>query len=63
MFAECNKDISNLIINETHLIKKHQICCLEKLSSRKMHNMQLILKVEKPNAQTYFQIYILYIDV
>ena len=27
--------------------------CLEKLNSRQLYNMQLILKVEKPSAQTY----------
>ena len=31
---------SDLIINEHHLIKKHQIYCLEKLSSRERYNMQ-----------------------
>ena len=37
------------------MIKKHQIYCLEKLNSRELYNMQLILKVEKPTSQTYFQ--------
>ena len=55
MFLECGNNISNLIINEHHLIKKHQIFCLEKLISRQLYNMQLILNVEKPTAQTYFQ--------
>ena len=34
IFYECGNNVSNLIINENHLIKKHQIYCLEKLSSR-----------------------------
>ena len=42
------------MINEHHLIKKYQIYCLEKLNSRELYNMQLILKVENPTAQTYF---------
>ena len=54
MFLESRNSISDLIINEHQLIKKHQIYCLEKLNSRKLYHMQLILKVEKPTAQTYF---------
>ena len=34
---------------------KHQIYCLENLNSKELYNMQLILKVEKPTAQTYFE--------
>ena len=75
MFLECGDDISNLIINEHHLIKKHQIYCFEKLKSRELYNMQFVLNVEKPTAQTYFEknfqnpelkwkdIYIPYLDV
>ena len=29
IFVECGSSINNLIINEHHLIKKHQIYCLE----------------------------------
>ena len=36
-------NLSNFIINKHHLIKKHQIYCLEKLISREIYNMQLIL--------------------
>ena len=52
---DCGDNISDLIINEHHLIKKHQIYCLEKLNSRGLYNMQLLLNVEKPTAQTYFE--------
>ena len=55
MFLEYGNNIIDLIINEHHLIKKHQIYCLEKLNSRELYNMQLILKVEKPTFQTYFE--------
>ena len=55
IFLECGSNISDLIINEHLLIKKHQIYCLGKLNSRELYNMQLILKVEKPTAQTYFE--------
>ena len=74
MFLECGNNINDLIIKEHQLIKKHQIYCLEKLNSRELYNMQLILKVEKPIAQTYFEeifktpnwngkIYIPYLDM
>ena len=53
IFLECGNNISNLIINEHHLIKERQIYCLEKLNSRELYNMQLILIAEKPTAQKY----------
>ena len=53
MFSECGIIISDLIIDEHLLIKKRQIYCLEKLNSRELHNMQLLLKLEKATFQTY----------
>ena len=50
MFLECGNNIIDIIINEHHLIKKHQICCLEKLNSREHYNVQLILSVEELTA-------------
>ena len=50
----CCSNINNLIINEGHLIKKQQIYCLQKINSRELCDMQLILKQETPTAQTYF---------
>ena len=55
MFLECGNNISDLIINEYNLIKKHKFYCLEELNKRELCNMQLIPKVEKPTAQTYFE--------
>ena len=55
MFLEYGNNIIDLIVNEHHLIKKHQIYWLEKLNSRELYNMQLILKVEQTTAQTYFE--------
>ena len=43
IFLECANNISNVIINKHHLIKKHQIYCLEKVNSGEICNMQLIL--------------------
>ena len=37
------------------VIKKIIFNFLEKLNSRELYNMQLILKVEKPTAKTYFE--------
>ena len=54
MFLECGNNISDLIINEHYLIKKHQICCLESLNSIELFNVQLTPSVEKLTAQTYF---------
>ena len=53
MVLEYGNNTNDLIIKKHHLIKKHQVYCLEKLNSRELYNMQLILKVEKPTAQTY----------
>ena len=39
MFSERGNNISNIIINKHHLIKKHQIYCLEKLSSKELYSM------------------------
>ena len=55
MFLEHEDNIRDLIINELHLIKKHQIYCLEKQNSRELYNMQLLFNVEKATAQTYFE--------
>ena len=75
MFLMCGDNSSDLIINKHHLIKKHQIYCLEKLNSREPYNMQLILNVEKPTTAQIIsrknfktlnwngKIYIPYLDV
>ena len=55
IFLECGNNLSNLKINEHHLIKKIIFNFLEKLNSRELYNMQLILKVEKLTAKTYFE--------
>ena len=55
MFLEFGDNISDFIINERYLIKKHQIYCLQKLNSRELYKLQLMLSVEKPTAQTYFE--------
>ena len=54
MFLECGDIISDLINDKRHLIKKHQIFCLEKLSSRELYNMLLILNIEQPTDRICF---------
>ena len=58
-FGECGNNISDFIFNEHHLIRKHQIYYLEKLNSRELYNMKLILKVEKPTTQPTYIFFIL----
>ena len=55
LFLVCGNNINNLLIKEHHLIKKHQIYCLEKVNSRELYNTKLILRVEKPIAQAHFE--------
>ena len=52
---KCFKSVVNLIINEHPLIEKHHVYCLEKVNSWELYNIQLILQVEKPTSQTYFE--------
>ena len=47
-------NLSNFIINKHHLIKKHQIYCLEKLISREIYNMQLILSTAQIDFEKDF---------
>ena len=57
MLLECGNNISYLINNKHHLIKKHQIYCLGKLNSRQLYNMQLIY-ITYNLSLTYIYIYI-----
>ena len=52
---ECGSNFSHPIINEQHLIKKHQIYCLEKLNTTELYSMQLILKIKATTTQTNFE--------
>ena len=51
MFLARRDNISDIFTEEHHLIKKHQVYRLEKLNSRELYHMQIILKEEKSNAQ------------
>ena len=44
MFLECGNNISDLIINEHHLINKYQIYCLKKLNVENYKICNLYLK-------------------
>ena len=70
MFLECGENINDLIIDEHHLLKKHQIYCLENLNSRETYDMQTYFekKFQKPELNwkyiyIYIYIYIPYLDV
>ena len=45
----------NLAIQDHHLIKKHQILCLNKLDSKELYNVQLLANFLKPTSQAYFE--------
>ena len=45
----------NLAIQDHHLIKKHQISCLNKLDSKEFYNIQLLANFLKPTSQAYFE--------
>ena len=38
-----------------HLIKKHQLLCLNKLDTKELNNMQLLANFLKPISQAYFE--------
>ena len=45
----------NPAIHDHHLIKKHQILCLNKLDSKELYNIQLLANFLKPTLQAYFE--------
>ena len=45
----------NLAIQDHHLIKIHQILCLNKLDSKELYNIQLLANFLKPTSQAYFE--------
>ena len=48
-------NLSNLSIQDPHLIKCHKIFNLEKLNSRELWKIQLSLKYEKQTCQAYYE--------
>ena len=46
---------NNLIIQEHHIIKKHQVCCLAKLNSKEIYNILISSLYRKPTSQSYFE--------
>ena len=45
----------NLAIQDHDLIKKDQILCLNKLDSKELYNIQLLINFLKPVSQAYFE--------
>ena len=54
IFIDSGNSIS-LAIQDHHLIKKHQILCLNKLDSKELYNIQLLANSLKPTSQSYFE--------
>ena len=53
-----NSDIiKNLIFEGHHLIKNHQIYCLNKLNSREIYNILIESTDSKPSAQIYYKFF------
>ena len=55
MFLEFGDNVSDLIINEHHLIKLNSRELYNMQLILNVENMQLILNVENPTAQIYFE--------
>ena len=49
--------IKNLIFEGHHLIKNHQIYCLNKLNSKEIYNILIESTDSKPSAQIYYKIF------
>ena len=47
--------IKNLIFEGHHLIKNHQIYCLNKLNSKEIYNILIESTDSKPSAQIYYK--------
>ena len=45
----------NLAIQDHHLIKKHQILCLNKLNSKELYNIQILANSLKPASESFFE--------
>ena len=49
------ESINNLVIQDHHLIKKHQILSLNKLNSATLYEFLIDADKIKPTSQTYFE--------
>ena len=49
--------IKNLIFEGHHLIKNHQIYCLNKLNSKEIYNILIESTDSKPSAQIYYKFF------
>ena len=48
-------NLNNLYSQDHHLIKCNPIYSLEKLNSKELYHMQLLLKYVKPSCQNYYE--------
>ena len=54
-FYEITLSINNLVIQDHHLIKKHQILSLNKLNSATLYEILIDSNKIKPTCQTYLE--------
>ena len=50
-------NLNNLYIQDHHLIKCNTIYNIEKLNSKELYHIQLLLKCDKPTCQVYHEKY------
>ena len=56
-FIVNSENIKNLVFEGHHLIKNHQIYCLNKLSSKEIYNILIESTDSKPSTQIYYKIF------
>ena len=50
-----SRNLINLVIQDHHFIKKHQILCLNKLDNKELYNTELLANFLKPTLRVYFE--------
>ena len=55
ILLDYTESINNLVIQDHHLIKKHQIISLNKLNSATLYEILIDSNKIKPTSQTYFE--------
>ena len=49
------RNLNNLYVQDHHLIRCNTIYNLERLDSRELYHLQLLLKYDKPTCQVYMR--------
>ena len=53
--ASFDGNLESLIIKDHNLIKKHQVYSLTRLDSKELYKLQILLRINKPTSQSYFE--------